>query len=165
LSQKEFQRAKVIENAGAGRTTVDEASGLLRLSRKQDYRLKACYRPEELDWVRHGHCGKRKPQAGMMVLADATREDWLEGRGPRLTLVGFQDDATGRVLAAGFQQEPKDTVGWLRQLRSMVSRHGSFQRNDKHWILEEELAGRQGPPQLGRVLEELGIEQIAALSP
>lgn len=42
----------------------------------------------------------------MMVLADASREDWLEGRGSRLTLVGFQDDATSRVLAAGFQLEP-----------------------------------------------------------
>ncbi len=112
----------------------------------------------------------------MMVLADASREDWLEGRGPRLTLVGFQDDATGRVPAAGFQREPEDTAGYLGQLRSMVSRygiplslyrdrHGTFQRNDKNWTLEEKLAGRQGPTQLGRVLEELGIEQIAALSP
>jgi hypothetical protein len=31
--------------------------------------------------------------------------------------------------------------------------------------VEEDLAGRQTPTQLGRVLEELGIEQIAALSP
>ncbi len=41
----------------------------------------------------------------------------------------------------------------------------TFQRNDKHWTLEEELAGKQAPTQLGRVLEELGIESIRALSP
>jgi hypothetical protein len=43
--------------------------------------------------------------------------------------------------------------------------HGTFQRNDKHWTLEEQLAGRQAPTQLGRVLEELGVESIPALSP
>jgi len=43
--------------------------------------------------------------------------------------------------------------------------HGTFQRNDKNWTMEEELAGRQAPTQYGRVLEELGIESIRALSP
>ena len=119
---------------------------------------------------------ERKPRMGMMALTDASREDWLEGRGPCLTLIGYQDDATGRMLAGRFQMEPEDTVGYLRQLRAMVEaygipvslyrdRHGTFQRNDKHWTVEEQLAGRQTPTQLGRVLEELGIESIRALSP
>ena len=119
---------------------------------------------------------ERKPRVGMMVLTDASREDWLEGRGPVLTLIGYQDDASSRVVAAAFQVEHEDTVGYLRQLRSMVDRygvplsvyrdqHGTFQRNDKHWTLEEELAGRQSPTQFGRVLEQLGIESIRALSP
>src|SRR5207248_5119751 len=43
--------------------------------------------------------------------------------------------------------------------------HGTFQRNDKHWTVEEQLTGRQTPTQMGRVLEELGIESIRALSP
>src|SRR5439155_2097176 len=30
----------------------------------------------------------------------------------------------------------------------------------KHWTVEEELAGRQTPTQMGRVLEELGIERM-----
>lgn len=118
---------------------------------------------------------ERKPRLGMMVLTDASREDWLEGRGPVLTLIGYQDDATSRVLAARFQEEGEDTVGYLRQLRAMVEghgvpmslyrdQHGTFQRNDKHWSEQEELAGRQSPTQLGRVLEELGIESIRALS-
>lgn len=93
-----------------------------------------------------------------------------------LTLIGYQDDATGKVLAGQFQLEHEDTIGYMRQLRAMVERygiplslyrdqHGTFQRNDKNWTLEEELAGRQTPTQFGRVLEELGIESIRALSP
>jgi hypothetical protein len=46
-----------------------------------------------------------------MALTDASRHDWLEDRGPRLTLIGFQDDATSRVLAAHFQLEPENAVG------------------------------------------------------
>jgi hypothetical protein len=119
---------------------------------------------------------ERKPRMGMMVLTDASREDWLEGRGPALTLIGYQDDATGQMLVCAFQLEHEDTLGYLRQLRVLVERqgvplslyrdqHGTFQRNDKHWTIEEQMAGRQTPTQLGRVLEELGIQSIRALSP
>src|SRR5664279_5469439 len=38
-----------------------------------------------------------RPRFGMMALTDASRHDWLEGRGPQLTLIGFQDDATGQI--------------------------------------------------------------------
>jgi hypothetical protein len=44
-------------------------------------------------------------------------------------------------------------------------RHGIFQRNDPHWTVAEQLAGKQCPTQLGRALEELGIQQIPAYSP
>jgi transposase len=119
---------------------------------------------------------ERKPQMGMMLLTDASREDWLEGRGAAMTLIGYQDDATSRVLAARFQLEFEDTLGYLRRLREVVNehgiplslyrdQHGTFQRNDPHWTIEEQLAGRQTPTQMGRVLEELGIESIRALSP
>lgn len=119
---------------------------------------------------------ERRPRKGMMVQTDASREMWLEERGPALTLIGFQDDATSEVLAARFQLECEDTVGYLRVMRAMVEehgvplslyrdRHGAFQRNDKHWSEEELLAGQQSLTQLGQVMEELGIAQIAALTP
>jgi hypothetical protein len=44
-------------------------------------------------------------------------------------------------------------------------RHGSLKRNDDHWTLEEELAGRQEPTQVGQALKALGIQSIFALSP
>ena len=111
-----------------------------------------------------------------MLLTDASRHDWLEGRGPRLTLIGFQDDATSRALAARFQLEAENATGYFRCMHTLFTthgiplslyrdRHGIFQRNDPHWSRQEELAGQQFPTQLGRALEELGIQQIPANSP
>jgi hypothetical protein len=117
-----------------------------------------------------------RPRFGMMALTDASRHDWLEGRGPALTLIGFQDDATGQILAAHFQLAAENTVGYLRALHTMITTHGVplslyrdrhsiFQRNDSNWTLAEQLAGKQSPTQLGRALDQLGIEQIPAYSP
>ena len=117
-----------------------------------------------------------RPRFGMMALTDASRHDWLQGRGPELTLLGFQDDATGQILAAHFQLEAENTLGYLRALHVMIlahgiplslyrDRHSIFQRNDSHWTLAEQLAGKQSPTQLGRALEQLGIQQIPAYSP
>ena len=52
-----------------------------------------------------------RPRLGMMVLTDASSHDWLEGRGPQLTIIGFQDDATKQILAAHFQREAENTLG------------------------------------------------------
>jgi transposase len=117
-----------------------------------------------------------RPRFGMMALTDASRHDWLEGRGPELTLIGFQDDATAQILSAHFQLEAENTLGYLRSLHDLIvahgiplslyrDRHSIFQRNDLHWTLAEQLAGKQAPTQLGRALQQLGIEQIPAYSP
>jgi transposase len=119
---------------------------------------------------------ERRAQEGMLLQVDGSRHDWLEGRGPHLTLLGGVDDATNKVCAAHFQSEHEDSAGYLRLFRSQVEtvgipwaiyrdQHGTLQRNDKHWSLEEELAGKQFPTQVGRALEELGIEVIVARSP
>ncbi|HXM20494.1 MAG TPA: helix-turn-helix domain-containing protein [Terriglobales bacterium] len=46
MSQKEWQRVKVIENAVEGRLRVGEAARLLQLSERQVQRLKRRYRPD-----------------------------------------------------------------------------------------------------------------------
>src|SRR5205807_7398996 len=102
--------------------------------------------------------------------------NWHKARGQELTLIGFQDDATGQILATHFKLEAENTVGYLRALHAMITAHGIplslyrdrhsiFQRNDSHWTLAEQLAGKQAPTQLGRALEQLGIQQIPAYSP
>lgn len=118
----------------------------------------------------------RREQEGMLLLIDGSWHAWLEQRGLWLTLLGLIDDATGKVAAAHFQAERENTAGYLRLLRTMVETHGiplalyrdqhsTLQRNDDHWTLEEQLAGQQLPTQVGRALEELGVEAIVARSP
>lgn len=125
---------------------------------------------------KHRRRRDRKAQAGMMVLWDGSRHDWLEGRGPMLCLMATIDDATGEVLPGAHFVEQECAAGYLRLLRETVEakgvplsvycdRHGSLKRNDDRWSLEEELRGEQDPTQVGRALKALAIEVIYALSP
>lgn len=119
---------------------------------------------------------ERKPQAGLMVLWDGSKHDWLEGRGPRLCLMGSLDDGTSKLLEGAHFEEEECSAGYLRVLYEMVrhngvpwqvymDKHGSLRRNDDFWTQDEELAGRQDPTQVGRALEALGVELIYANSP
>jgi len=49
----------------------------------------------------------REPSAreGQMVQFDTSDHDWLEGRGPRLYLIGGVDDSTGKVAGAKLEIE------------------------------------------------------------
>src|SRR5690348_5762040 len=116
-----------------------------------------------------------RAREGEMLLLDASLHRWLEQRGPELTLLALIDDATRKVLAAEFFPS-EDAHGYFRLLRRVLRRHGIplslygdrhsvFVRNDDHWSLEEQLAGKRQPTQFGRALAQLGITYIAARSP
>jgi len=117
----------------------------------------------------------RSARLGELVQLDGSPHDWLQGRGPRLTALGMQDDATGKILAAQFFSS-ETAFGYLCLLRRLLRRHGVplafygdrsgvFIRNDDNWTVEEQLAGKRQPTQFGRALEQLGITFIAANSP
>jgi transposase len=123
---------------------------------------------------RHRSRRERKPKAGMLLQADGSRHDWLEGRGPMLTLIAYIDDATNEVSGASFRDE-EDAAGYFLGLQKIcletgipagiyADQHTIFQSPTKATI-EQELAGQQPRSQLGRLLDELGIELIAAHSP
>ncbi len=125
---------------------------------------------------KHRRRRDRKAQAGLMLLWDGSRHDWLEGRGPWLCLIAAIDDASGELLAGGHFVDQECAAGYLRVLRAVVAahgvpwsiymdQHGALQRNDDHWTPAEELRGKQDPTQVGQALEALAIEAIYALSP
>ena len=111
-----------------------------------------------------------------MLQVDGSRHDWLQGRGPCLTLVGAIDDATGIVPYALFREQ-EDAQGYFLLLREIIQRkgmplaicsdrHSIFQVNPKQReSLEEQLVGERQPTQVGRALKELGIQSIVARSP
>jgi transposase len=123
---------------------------------------------------RHRSRRERKEQTGMLLQADGSRHDWLEGRGPWLSLIAYIDDATNEVSGAVFREE-EDAAGYFLGLQQIcletgipgaiyADQHTIFQSPTKA-TLEQELAGEQPRSQFGRLLAELGIELIAARSP
>lgn len=125
---------------------------------------------------KHRSRRERRPRAGMLLQIDGSRHDWLEGRGPYLTLVGAVDDATGEVPYGLFRHQ-EDAQGYFLLMRQIVTtkgiplavysdKHGIFQRSQQEpETLEEQLVGHREPTQFGRLMEELLIEVIFAQSP
>jgi len=111
-----------------------------------------------------------------MVLTDASRHDWLEGRGPELTLIGFQDDATSQILSAHFQLEAENTLGYLRSVHAMViahgvplslyrDRHGIFQRNDPTGLWPNNSPENSVPPIWVALWKNSAFNRSPLLSP
>jgi len=126
--------------------------------------------------TRHRSRRERMPRAGMLLQVDGSRHDWLEGRGPILTLIAAIDDATGIVTAATFR-DAEDAAGYLEVFRRTVSaygrplaiysdRHGIFVKDpNRPPTLAEQLAGKRSVTQVGRALDEADVGWIPAGSP
>lgn len=116
---------------------------------------------------------ERKESFGVMLQIDASPHNWLEGRGPWLTLVGAKDDATGYTWCRFVESET--TWSYLELMREIFVLHGLplSLYSDRHSIfhplreptIEEQL--KDSPPltQFGRAMNELGIGLIKAWSP
>lgn len=111
-----------------------------------------------------------------MLQLDGSIHDWLEGRGPRLCLVGAIDDATGKVAGAVFRYY-EDAHGYFLMMRQVLRKHGipEIVYHDRHGIfvrdpkeeesIWEQLEGKRAPTQFGRLMQELDVRQISANSP
>ena len=111
----------------------------------------------------------RRPMVGMMLHQDASTHAWLPGA--RHDLVVTLDDATSAILSA-FLVDEEGTASSLQGLREVVARHGLFcalyTDRGSHYFTTPEAGGRVSRTmltQVGRALEQLGIEHIAAYSP
>jgi transposase len=149
----------------------------IRVSRetvRQILRAAGLASPRKRRPPRHRARRQRRAAAGMLLQVDGSPHDWLQGRGPTLTLVGAIDDATGQVPGACFVDH--ETTGAYLHLFQHVfthkglpqaiyaDRHSIFQ-TDREPTLEEQLAGQRPRTQVGRALDELGITLIPAGSP
>lgn len=118
----------------------------------------------------HRRKRERKPCAGMMLHQDGSRHEWLEGQ-PALDLIVTMDDATSEIYSA-FLVEEEGTASTFRGLLEVFTAHGLacslYTDRGSHYFHTPEAGGkvdRDCPTQVGRALERLGVEHIAAYSP
>jgi len=113
---------------------------------------------------------------GQMVQFDTSDHDWLEGRGPRLYLIGGVDDPAngGKVAGAKFvltdgvkqnMEVFKDIVRRRGIPLSVYLDCGSNFKTTRYQSTEYQLKGEYPDTQFARALGELGIRIIFAYSP
>lgn len=126
---------------------------------------------------RHRCRRQRMPLEGMLVQIDGSEHDWLEVRGPGLTLLLAVDDATGTVPYAIFREQ-EDTWGYFLLFQGIIERrgipvavygdrHAIFCQSRRRILAAPDLSPeeKEGLTQFGRAMQELGVTQIAARSP
>lgn len=109
----------------------------------------------------------------MMLQIDGSPHDWLEGRGPWLTLIGAKDDATGHVWALFAESEC--TWAYMDLMEDVFTSHGLplSLYSDRHTIFHvvreqtvmEQIKNIRPLTQFGQAMDDLGIRIIKAWSP
>ena len=159
-----FAREKLEELCGIelGKTTVRKL--MIRTGLWQ-----ACRRGK-----RHRSWRERRPCVGMMVQLDGSPHDWLEGRGPRCTLIIYIDDANSHVHYGEFVDE-EATLTLMHTTKAYLLQEGrpsefyvdkdSIYNINRPANAEEQLSGKDPITQFTRAMGELGIQVILAGSP
>ena len=113
----------------------------------------------------------RKPLPGMMLHQDGSRHCWISDFGQALDLIATLDDATG-VIYSAFLVEEEGTFSSFRGLAEVFGAHGLplslYTDRGSHYFYTPKAGEKVDPralTQVGRALERLGIEHIAAYSP
>jgi len=152
------------EGLKLGRETVR------RLLRQAGIKPKRKRRPKK-----HHRRRERRPQEGMMILWDGSPHRWFGPTREPCCLMAAIDDATSKLVGARFV-EAESSHAYLSLLRDVAStrglpaaiyqdRHSALYNDHEEWSLQDELAGRKRPTQVGAALEALGIEAIFAHTP
>jgi hypothetical protein len=120
---------------------------------------------------KHRQWRERKHHIGEMIQIDGSHHDWFEGRGPECVLMGYIDDATGKVYAKFYEYE--GTMPAMDSFKRYVKKYGIPVRAylDKHTTYKSPkkaaFTGYDEEPlsQFERAMKELGVEVSHAHSP
>jgi len=154
-----------------------ESEEKIELSREKVRRILRAHgiaSPKKRRGIKHRSRRERRAAEGMMLQVDGSPHNWLEGRGPRLCLIGAIDDATGKVVGAFFQQA-ESSWAYFTLFSSIFRQHGLPQSiySDRHSVfwtdreptVDEQLVNKRPTTEVGRGLEQLGVTLILAGSP
>ena len=103
------------------------------------------------------------PRRGILIMVDGTPHDWFNN-GNKFSLHMAIDDATGEILAGWFMPT-ECLLGYCHLFKIVFEKYGIpiSIYSDRTTILWDQNGDK--PTQVGRMLEELGIELIYANSP
>ena len=116
-----------------------------------------------------GHAGASGYLAVLTLVVGLTGDEVQKIGKPTALALNILVGTIGTLQFASAQQIP-----WRQLLPFCVGsvplafygdRFGALVRNDSHWSVAEQLAGRQRPTQFGQILEELGIAFITLHPP
>ena len=151
-----------------------ESIELSREKVRQILRTQGIASPHKRRGIKHRSRRERRTAEGMMLQVDGSPHDWLQGRGPRLCLIGAIDDATGKVMGGLFIQA-ESSWGYFSLFSGIFNAHGLPQSiytdchsvfwTDRQPTLQEQLINKKPTTEVGRGLEELGVTLILAHSP
>jgi len=149
----------------------------IKLSREKVRRILRAHgiaSPKKRRGIKHRSRRERRASEGMMLQVDGSPHDWLQGRGPRLCLIGAIDDATSKVMGALFVQA-ESSWGYFTLFCEIFKEHGLPQSiytdchsvfwTDREPTLAEQLINQKPTTEVGRGLEQLGVTLILAHSP
>lgn len=103
------------------------------------------------------------PKRGFLIMIDGTPHDWF-GNGVKFSLHLAIDDATGEILCGWFM--PNECLeGYIRLLYLLLTKYGIPENiySDRHAILVP--IKEDGTTHFAEICKDLGINQIAALTP
>jgi transposase len=154
-----------------------KAQEQIELSREKVRRILRAHgivSPKKRRGIKHRNRRERRASEGMMLQVDGSPQDWLQGRGPRMCLIGAIDDATSQVMGAFFVQA-ESSWAYFKLFCEIFKEHGLSQSiytdchsvfwTDREPTLNEQWINRKPTPEVGRGLEELGVTLILAYSP
>jgi transposase len=122
--------------------TEREGLSLSRETLRRILRKEGLGSPRKRRAPAHRQRRPRVAREGELVQLDGSPHDWLERRGPHLTALGMQDDASGKILAARFFPS-ETTEGYFHLLQSLLRRFGvptAKGRVERLWgVLEDRL--------------------------
>jgi transposase len=149
----------------------------IKLSRERVRRIlraEGISSPKRRRGIKHRSRRERRAAEGMMLQVDGSPHNWLQGRGPRLCLIGAIDDATSKVMGGLFAQA-ESSWGYFTLFCEVFRQHGLPQSiytdchsvfwTDREPTLAEQLINKKPATEMGRGLDELGVSLILAHSP
>lgn len=176
-------KKKVVELAGGkykgfGPTLLSECLRTHERIALSDETIRLWMKAEQLPYAgrkarAHRRWRERKSHLGEMLQMDGSHHDWLEGRGPKMVMMGYIDDATGLAFARFYGHEGTIPAfdGLARYFRRYgmpcsvyLDKHTTY-KGIKRVSVADQLEGDPGESQFQRAMKELGIQVIHAHSP